>query len=78
MSPSAMRCIVRRWYGLAERMKAVRTIVGTPENNLLRAYPGVFHCPGWMSMCLFNRWPFCLFLLMEGARAGKNKSNGHA
>ena len=53
-------------------------IVGTPENNLLRAYPGVFHCPGWMSMCLFNRWPFCLFLLMEGARAGKNKSNGHA
>lgn len=53
-------------YGLAERMKAVRTIVGTPENNLLRAYPGVFHCPGWMSMCLFNRWPFCLFLLMEG------------
>lgn len=33
-------------YGLAERMKAVRTIVGTPENNLLRAYPGCSTVPG--------------------------------
>lgn len=61
----------REQYGAAGRLRAVRTIVETPENNLLRAYSDVFRCPKWMSVCLFNRLPFCLFLLMEGACARK-------
>lgn len=61
----------RDHYGLTGRRRAVRAIVGTPENNLLRAYPDVFHCPGWMRVCLFHCLPFSLFLLMEGACARK-------
>ena len=63
---------------LKDRFKAVRSILKVPENALLRAHPGAFPCPEWMKVCLFLRLPFCLFLLLEGAYAGKKSSDGHA
>lgn len=57
-------------YGMWGRFRAIRTILKTPENRLMRSQADVFPWPGWMKICLFHRLPFCLFLLMEGVHAG--------
>lgn len=61
----------RKHRGAAARLRAVRAIVKTPENDLLPSHADVFRCPRWIKFCLFHRLPFCLFLLLEAAYAGK-------
>lgn len=58
-------------YGVWGRFRAVRDIVERPEIYLLRAHADAFPWPEWMKFCLLRRLPFCLFLLMERAHAGK-------